>query len=153
MKLPLLLPVVALLLSLASIHAAEKKKISAEPEPRIHPKVFNYIEGWLSDGESPVVTEINLDAVQVSRNQFQNDEVKDEDGWVRSPNTDGNGFLRYRVTEHKGNRYKVDYQNNGGGTLTTASMIEFSIEKRDVRVDGKTKTIRVLRVLSYASKP
>src|SRR6266516_2162754 len=30
---------------------------------KIHPKVFNMIDCWISDSESPVVTEINLDAV------------------------------------------------------------------------------------------
>jgi hypothetical protein len=89
--------------------------------------------------------------VAASRNQFQTDEVKEEDGWVRAKG-DGEGFRRYRVINHKGNRYQVEYQNNGGGSLTTTAAIEFSIEKREVRVDGKTKAVRVLRVLSYASK-
>jgi len=31
---------------------------------KIHPKVFNMINCWISDLESPVVTEINLDAVE-----------------------------------------------------------------------------------------
>src|SRR5437899_1473964 len=30
---------------------------------KIHPKVFNMIHCWISDSESPVVTEMNLDAV------------------------------------------------------------------------------------------
>jgi hypothetical protein len=65
---------------------------------------------------------------------------------------DTNGFMRYRVLEAKGNHYKVEYQENGGGTLTTASIIEFSVEKRTIRKDEKPATIRVLRVLSYSSK-
>lgn len=147
------LPLLILFLSVAvpCSRASDKKAPPPQPDPKIHPKVFSYIEGWLSDGESPVVTEINLDAVEVSGNQFEVDEVKKEDEWTRSPNGDG-GFLRYRFTEHRGNHYKVVYQNNGGGSLTTAALIEFSVEKRDVKVEGKAKTIRVLKVLSYANK-
>jgi hypothetical protein len=36
--------------------------------------------------------------------------------------------------------------------LTTASIIEFEIEKRNIRRDGKPMTIRVLRVSSYDQK-
>jgi len=60
--------------------------------------------------------------------------------------------MRYRVRESKDNHYKVEYQENGGGTLTTASIIEFEIEKRNIRRDGKPVTIRVLRVSSYNQK-
>jgi hypothetical protein len=65
---------------------------------------------------------------------------------------DTNGFMRYRMLESKGNHYKVEYQENGGGTLTTASVIEFEIEKRNIRRDDKPVTIRVLRVSSYNQK-
>jgi hypothetical protein len=57
--------------------------------------------------------------------------------------------MRYRLLESKGNHYQVEYQESGGGSLTTASIIEFSIEKRDIRRDGKPASIRVLRVSSY----
>jgi hypothetical protein len=60
--------------------------------------------------------------------------------------------MRYRVLESKGNHYKVEYQENGGGTLTTESIIECEIEKRNIRRDGKSMTIRVLRVSSYNQK-
>jgi hypothetical protein len=60
--------------------------------------------------------------------------------------------MRYRLLESKGNHYKVEYQENGGGTLTTRSIIEFEIEKRDIRRDGKPMTIRVLRVFSHSQK-
>ena len=65
---------------------------------------------------------------------------------------DTNGFMRYRVIESKGNHYKIEYQENGGGTLTTASIIEFDIEKRNILRDGKPVTMRVLRLLSYNQK-
>lgn len=119
---------------------------------KIHPKVFNLIDCWISDSESPVVTEINLDAVEKNGNEFNDDGLKQDGQWTRCPLPDTNGFIRYRVLESKGNRYKVEYQENGGGTLTTASIIEFAIEKREIRRDGKQATIRVLHVLSHASK-
>ena len=61
-------------------------------------------------------------------------------------------FMRYRVLEAKGSHYKIEYQENGGGTLTTASTIEFEIEKRHIRRNGSPMTIRVLRVSSYTQK-
>ena len=125
---------------------------SSAPALKIHPKVFNMIDCWVSDSESPVATEINLDAVEKDGNQFNSDDVKPDGEWFRCPVPDTNGFMRYRVLESKGNHYKVEYQENGGGTLTTASTIEFEIEKRDIRRDGKPVTIRVLRVSSYNQK-
>jgi hypothetical protein len=119
---------------------------------KIHPKVFNMIDCWISDSESPVVTEINLDAVEKNGNEFNDDGLKQDGEWTRAPTTEASGFMRYRVLEAKGNHYKVEYQENGGGTLTTASTIEFSIEKRSIQRDGKPASIRVLRVLSYQSK-
>jgi hypothetical protein len=60
--------------------------------------------------------------------------------------------MRYRVLESKGNHYKVEYQENSGGTLTTASIIEFEIEKRSIHRDGKPVTMRVLHITSYNQK-
>lgn len=119
---------------------------------KIHPKVFSMIDCWISDSESPVVTEINLDAVEKNGNEFNENGLKQDGEWLQSPAPDSNGFMRYRVLEAKGNRYKVEYQENGGGTLTTASTIEFDIEKRNIQRDNKPVTIRVLRVSSYNQK-
>jgi hypothetical protein len=129
--------------------AAAPKEISA---PEIHPKVFSLINSWMSDSESPVVTEINLDAVDKNGNEFNQDGVKQEHEWLRCPVADANGFMRYRVLEGKGNHYKVEYQENDGGTLTSASIIEFDIEKRSVHRNGKPVTMRVLRVSSLNEK-
>ena len=60
--------------------------------------------------------------------------------------------MRYRVLESKGKHYKVEYQENGGGTLTTAATIEFDIEKKNIRRDGNPLAIQVLRVTSYTQK-
>jgi hypothetical protein len=119
---------------------------------KIHPKVFSMINCWISDSESPVVTEINLDAVEKDGNEFNQDGLKQDGEWLQSPVPDSNGFMRYRLLESKSNQYKVEYQENGGGTLTTSSIIEFEIEKRTIHRDGKPVAIRVLRVLSYNQK-
>ena len=132
--------------------------ISATPEveqasaPKIHPKVFRMISSWISDPESPVATEINLDAIEKNGNQFNKDEVQQDGEWLRCPVPDTDGFMRYHVLESKGNHYKVEYEENGGGTLKTASIIEFSIEKRNIRRDGKPLAMSVLRVTSYNQK-
>ena len=122
------------------------------PPPKIHPKVFNMISSWISDPESPVATEINLDAAEKNGNEFNKDEVQQDGEWLRCPVPDTEGFMRYRVLESKGNHYKIEYQENGGGTLTTAAIIEFNIEKRNIHRDGKPVTLRVLRVSSYNQK-
>src|SRR5436853_3258553 len=70
---------------------------------KIHPKVFNMIECWISDVESPVVTEISLDAVDKNGNQFNDDDVKADGEWTRAPTKEDGGFMRYRVLESKGN--------------------------------------------------
>ena len=147
----LLLLVAVAVGGLVASSAGEKK--GEAPPPRIHPLVFSMVQGWLSDGESPVVSEINLDAVAVSHNQFDPEAVKQEDEWTRCPGPDGKGFLRYRMLEAKAPRYKVEYQENGGGSLTTSAHIEYTIDKREIRRDGKSVIIRVLRVLSYHGKP
>jgi hypothetical protein len=119
---------------------------------KIHPKVFNMIDCWVSDSESPVATEINLNAVEKNGNQFNEDGLKQDGEWLSYSSPDTGGFMRYRVLESKGNHYKIEYQENGGGTLTTASTIEFDIDKRHIRHNGSPMTIRVLRVLSYTQK-
>jgi len=119
---------------------------------KIHPKVFNMIECWISDLESPVVTEINLDAVEKNGKQFNEDGLKQDGEWLTSAAPDTDGFMRYRVLESKGKHYKVEYQENGGGTLTTTATIEFDIEKRNIRRDGSPMATRVLRVTSYNQK-
>jgi hypothetical protein len=130
----------------ATVPAAEASAL------KIHPKVFNMIDCWISDSESPVVTEINLDAVEKNGNQFNEDGLKQDGDWLTYPSSDTGGFMRYRVLESRGKHYKVEYQENGGGSLTTAATIEFDIEKRNIRRDSSPLTIRVLRVVSYTQK-
>jgi hypothetical protein len=130
----------------ANAPAAEKSAL------KIHPKVFNMIDCWIADSETPVATEINLNAVEKNGNQFNEDGLKQDGDWLSYSLPDTGGFMRYRVLEAKGSHYKVEYQENGGGTLTTASTIEFEIEKRHIRRNGSPMTVRVLRVSSYTQK-
>src|SRR6266705_6788508 len=143
-----------------SLHPIRHEKAATSTTPaatqssalKIHPKVFNMIDCWISDSESPVVTEINLNAVEKNGNQFNGDGLKQDGDWLIYSLPDTGGFMRYRVLEAKGNHYKIEYQENGGGSLTTASTIEFEIDKRHIRRNGSPMTIRVLRVSSYAQK-
>jgi hypothetical protein len=143
-----------------SLHPIGSESVTASATPaaeqpsalKIHPKVFNMISSWISDSESPVATEINLDAVEKNGNEFNKDEVQQDGEWLRRAVPDTEGFMRYRVLESKGNHYKIEYQENGGGTLTTAAIIEFNMEKRNIHRDGKPVTLRVLRVSSYNQK-
>jgi hypothetical protein len=59
------------------------------------------INCWLSDSESPLVTEINLDAVEKNGNEFNENGLKQDGEWLQSPTPDSNGFMRYRVLESK----------------------------------------------------
>jgi len=137
-----------------SLHSikGDGKTASGPPPLKLHPKIFDMIDCWLSDSESPVVTEINLNAVEMNSNQFNMDDVKSDGEWMRAPTKEDGGFMRYRVIGLKDNRYTVQFQENGGGSLTTDSTIEFTIEKRTIQKDGKPATIAVLRVMSYKSK-
>jgi hypothetical protein len=134
------------------IAAATSPPSQEAPALKIHPKVFSMINCWISDSETPVVTEINLDAVEKNGNQFNDDDLKQDGQWLRSRIPDGNGFMRYRVLQSKGDRYKVEYQENGGGSLTTTSVIEFNVEERNIHRDGKPVMFRALRVTSLDQK-
>jgi hypothetical protein len=131
---------------------ATEKPAAEKSALKIHPKVFNMIDCWVSDSETPVATEINLNAVEKNGNQFNENGLKQDGEWLSYSSSDTGGFMRYRVLEAKGSHYKIEYQENGGGTLTTASTIEFEIEKRHIRRNGSPMTIRVLRVSSYTQK-
>jgi len=110
------------------------------------------VESWISDTEHPVVTEVNLDAVAVNRNQFDRSTIKKNGDWIEYTDNETHGFQRFKELKTSNGRFTVEYQNNGGGTLTTASVIEFSIEKRELHKDGKPISVRVLRIASIATK-
>ncbi len=132
-----------------ALELAGPASVAAQVKGAWHPMVFSMMESWISDVASPVVAEINLDAVQRNRNQFDYDAVKQEGAWVVYPVPEG-GFKRYRVMEQRGNHYKVEFQDNGGGSLTTSSQIGFTLGQREILVDGKPKAINTLRVTSFS---
>jgi hypothetical protein len=77
-----------------SLHPIRSEAAAAQtPALKIHPKVFSMIDCWASDSESPVVTEISLDAVERNGNEFNQDSVKQDGEWLRCPLPDTNGFI------------------------------------------------------------
>lgn len=120
----------------------------SESFPVIHPKVFSMVESWLSDSESPVATEINLDAVSRNGNQFFGS-ITTNGPWLRVVGEDGHGYLQYRFLKQQGSSYVVEFQSNGGGSLTTSARIGFTVTYRRVEVEGAQNRIQVLRVESY----
>lgn len=120
------------------------------PLPKIHPRVFDMVTSWLSDRDDPVVTEINLDAVNANGNQFDFTQVRTEGGWTICPNDDNRGFLRFKQVTSAAETIAVEFQSNGGGTLTTSTRIEFVVAGREVRRNGQAVSLRVLRVIGIS---
>ena len=140
------------ILGAACLFATADGGDASPPLPKIHPKVFEMVECWISDTEEPVVTEVNLDAIAKNRNQFDFSTVKKDGEWMECPTEDGRGFRRFKELKTEKGHFAVEYHSNGGGTLNTASIIEFSIEKRELRKDGKLISVQVLRIISVANK-
>ena len=135
----------ALLVLLAAFVGCSCLRQQTERLPEIHPKVFSMVECWLSDTQEPVVTEINLDAVSNNGNQFYG-KLTSDGTWTRVDGEDGRGFMRYRVIEKRGNTWYVEFQNNGGGSLTTSTIIGFTLSHRTFKVDRKQTRIRIVRI-------
>jgi hypothetical protein len=115
--------------------------------PALHPHVFAMITCWPSDTAQPVVTEINLDAVKQNRNQFPQDKVQQRDSWFEYAPGKGGGFERYRIVAADKGRFTAEFQQNSGGTLTSVSIVHFTIASRELQHRGRTNCCRVLRVL------
>lgn len=111
----------------------------------VPPDVFALVPCWLSDTSEPVVTEVNLDAAAEDDNQFP--ECQRRGDWSRAPYGE-RGYRRYRILRSESPRFRVEFQENGGGTLTRDYIIEVELGRRSVDVDGRPARIRVLRVLS-----
>ncbi len=118
--------------------------------PAIPPEFFEKVCCWISDNEEPVMTEINLDAVERNRNEASGLRAR-SDEWVGREKENNEGFSRYRFLPDENGHHMVEYQENGGGTLTTSTRIGFSILTRTILKDGKPTPIRVLRVESIAN--
>lgn len=136
-------------ISLHPLWGADQK---TEDPVKFHPQVFSMILGWNSDYETPVATEMNLDAIEKNQNQFPQEEIKEDNGWIVFREGKAAEFKRYRLIEHKVDHYRVEYQENSGGTFTSSSVLEFDLSTREIKIDGKTKTIRVLRMTSCNTK-
>ena len=122
---------------------------TVKPNKIIHPKVFSMVECWLSDGVYPVVTEINLESTENNNDQFSYNSVFQKNGWITSaPLYEGRGFQRYKILYSKDDEYKILFQHNGGGTLTTQTEIGFVISERSIVVNGNPEDIRILKITS-----
>lgn len=133
------------------VSAAKEGSQEQDDQQPIHPEVFEMVTCWLSDTMQPVVTEINLDAVNKNRNQFSYGNVFREGDWITIDRTEKGGrlaFLRYRVVASSEDVKTVLLQSNGGGSLTTQTQIGFTIQNRTIELDGKNRSVRVLRVVS-----
>lgn len=137
--------ILALLLWSAALgHAAE-----VTPQ-EVHPKVFQMIGCWLSDTSTPVITEVNLDAVRANRNQFDYASVKNEDGWITFQGD--REMLRFKIIASSKESCTITYQENGGGSLTTERVIRFRIFPRKVEIEGVEREISILHVLAIGAK-
>ena len=113
--------------------------------PAIHPKVFSLVTCSWSDTAEPIVTEINLDAVRKNGNQF-NGKIFSEGGWTRINSSSGNGFMRYRIISHSAQVWRVEFQENTGGSLTSRCYIDFTIKHRTISLNNKQEEISVLEI-------
>ncbi len=119
--------------------------------PIVHPAVFPMVMCWISDTESPVVSEINLDAMLRDRNQFSFDEVSTDGEWFR---VDSDlGFEQYRVLSRRGNALTVEHHSNGGGSMTVSTLIRFEILSRRIEIDGIPRDTRVMRIIGVDQRP
>jgi hypothetical protein len=84
--------------------ACRHVSLAFPPEKPIHPAVFSMIDSWLSDTAHPVVTELNLDAVEQNRNQFDASQVKKDGDLVIYEQLDTRSSMRYRIVEQANGR-------------------------------------------------
>jgi len=106
------------------------------------------IQFWISDGNYPVLTEFNLEALY-NHNQFDYDHLKIDKEWISY--RDREGFsLRYKFInqDKENNKYKVLFTNNGGGSMTEVWEIEYEINHREIIVKDKPEKIETLKVIS-----
>lgn len=143
----ILLLITSVLVAGPAIHPAEDASLDLK---QLHPKMFEMVLCHQSDTQQPVVTELNLDAILRNRNQFDFAEIRRRGDWWESPGTDGTGFHRVRLLGTSENVHSIEYQVNSGGTLTTSALIECLIESKSIRIDGKSTSIRVLKIVAIS---
>ena len=116
-----------------------------------HPKMFTLMQNWISDTESPVVTEINLDAINKNRNEYDFKAIKHNDEWYRYDDNKKHTYYRYKIISKNGDTYKILFQDGGTGSFVSTSEIKFEIIYRSIIVDREKKNIRILRVAAIKS--
>jgi hypothetical protein len=114
--------------------------------------VFQMVLCWDSDMISPVLTEINLDAVYRNNDQFDFKRLEivteSEGDSVYYRDQSERGYLSYRVLEEINGVTRIKFFENGGGSWTSSETITYETKKRTVRIDGEKVEISVLSVLA-----
>ncbi len=119
--------------------------------PIIHPAVFPMVMRWISETESPVVSEVNLDAMLRDRNQFSFEEVSTDGEWFRLDCD--HGFEQYRVLSRRGHAVPVEYESNGGGSMATVKLTWFELLSRRIEIDVIPQERRVMRIIGVDRQP
>lgn len=153
-RLAAILPAILLVLLITAFPNGNCATETSSPQliQKLHPKMFEMVTSWVSDTEEPVVTSINLDAVARNRNQFDFSKVKMNGEWTEYIAKNGNGFCRFKSIKSDSKRFAIEFQQNAGGTLTRASVIEFVIESQEIQRGDNPHTISVLRIVSVKEK-
>ena len=115
----------------------------------VHPKVFGIAEGWWSDG-GVIATEFDLENIENSPNQFPYDKIRRERGRIIYFDESKHQSWYYTVKTAEGNRYSIVFSSNGGGSLTISYNVTFELAKRHIKVDGKDREERVMRILEFS---
>jgi uncharacterized protein YecT (DUF1311 family) len=114
----------------------------------IHPKIFDMIQCWTIDGNYPVMTELNMDALH-NRNQFDYGDVKINSEWISFRDRYGVLFRYKFINKDKDKKkYKVLFTHNSGASAAEAWEIEYEINNRKIMIDNKTEKIDTLKVIS-----
>ena len=119
----------------------------------IHPRVFSQVPCWLSDNGIPEVTEINLTAVKKNVNKYNYSEIQESDGWVKWISDESNYSYAYKVVEKMNKLYKIKYVENFGGSSSFIYEIGYSLEDREITIEGKKDIIQVIRIQSIKCLP
>ena len=120
--------------------------ISADAIKPIHPLAFEGFECWISDTICPVYVTLNIDAIQNNRNQFDYTSVTIDGQIVMYQMEDG--YRSYKILLNSDKELKIIYYNNGGGTLTTETKMEFQKSTRQIKVNEISNEIKVLELTS-----
>jgi len=112
--------------------------------------LFAMVGRTSAEPAAPVGTEFNLDALVSDRNLYHLDipVERGTDGWYVHRRAGGIGATTFRVARHA-NRYQVEVKTSDGTGKPYHELIDFVVERRDLRIGGQVKSMRVLRVEGY----